>query len=117
MLLVGRSAGEAHARREELLGRLGLAGYADRAPSELSGGEQQRVALARALANEPTVLLGGRAHGQPRQRGQRRGGRAARRVPRCRADDRAGDARPGRRCRRPERVVRMKDGRIVDEAG
>ena len=29
----------------------------DRAPSELSGGEQQRVALARALANEPTVLL------------------------------------------------------------
>jgi putative ABC transport system ATP-binding protein len=57
MLLVGRSPAEAHARRDELLGRLGLAGYADRAPSELSGGEQQRVALARALANEPTVLL------------------------------------------------------------
>ena len=57
MLLVGRSSSQARARCDELLGRLGLEGYADRAPSELSGGEQQRVALARALANEPTVLL------------------------------------------------------------
>jgi putative ABC transport system ATP-binding protein len=57
VLLVGRSPGQARARCDELLGRLGLEGYGDRAPSELSGGEQQRVALARALANEPTVLL------------------------------------------------------------
>ena len=56
-LLVGRSPAHARARREELLGRLGLAGYGSRAPAELSGGEQQRVALARALANEPAVLL------------------------------------------------------------
>ena len=57
MLLVGSSPGKARQRCDELLGRLGLEGYADRAPSQLSGGEQQRVALARALANEPTVLL------------------------------------------------------------
>ena len=57
MLLVGRTRRDARARREELLGRLGLAGHAAKAPAELSGGEQQRVALARALANEPTVLL------------------------------------------------------------
>ena len=36
MLLVGRSPGEARARRDELLGRLGLGGYADRAPSRSS---------------------------------------------------------------------------------
>jgi iron(III) transport system ATP-binding protein len=36
---------------------VGLDGYGDRFPHELSGGEQQRVALARALAPEPDVIL------------------------------------------------------------
>jgi putative ABC transport system ATP-binding protein len=57
MLLAGRAPAEARERREALLERLGLGGRGDRAPAELSGGEQQRVALARALANEPDVLL------------------------------------------------------------
>src|ERR1700721_4252532 len=41
----------------EMLGMVGLSGFATRRPSGLSGGQQQRVALARALISRPTVLL------------------------------------------------------------
>jgi iron(III) transport system ATP-binding protein len=45
-------------RAEGLLESVGLpASYANRAPHELSGGEQQRVALARALAPAPSLVL------------------------------------------------------------
>ncbi|WP_026918432.1 cell division ATP-binding protein FtsE [Gordonia shandongensis] len=41
----------------EVLDYVGLAGKADRMPTELSGGEMQRVAIARAIVNRPSVLL------------------------------------------------------------
>ncbi len=44
-------------RVEALLDRVGLGGFAERAPRTLSGGQMQRVALARALAREPELLL------------------------------------------------------------
>ena len=44
-------------RVHELLERVDLAGYGDKAPHMLSGGEQQRVALARAAAPRPRILL------------------------------------------------------------
>ena len=56
----GLSRAERRARHRvaELLLLVGLpAHYADRAPQNLSGGEQQRVALARALAPSPKLLL------------------------------------------------------------
>jgi len=54
--LSGDKAAKA-ARVEELLDRVGLSGYTQNFPHELSGGEQQRVALARALAPRPRIML------------------------------------------------------------
>jgi iron(III) transport system ATP-binding protein len=42
---------------EGMLALVGMEGYGDRYPHQLSGGEQQRIALARALAPCPAALL------------------------------------------------------------
>jgi len=44
-------------RVDAMLDLVGLQGFRDRNPDQLSGGEQQRVALARSLAPEPAILL------------------------------------------------------------
>ena len=48
---------EIAARVREQLDKVNLAGFAEKYPHELSGGEQQRVALARALAPRPRIML------------------------------------------------------------
>ncbi|MDF2619328.1 MAG: ATP-binding cassette protein [Xanthobacteraceae bacterium] len=57
IIVRGLARGEAEARAEAVLSRVGLAARQDAYPAQLSGGQQQRVAIARALAMEPEILL------------------------------------------------------------
>lgn len=54
-----RGLGEAETRASvnEYIAKVGLRGFENHLPKQLSGGMQQRTAIARALANNPEILL------------------------------------------------------------
>lgn len=54
---VGESPRERDLRIELALDAIGLAGFGDRDPASLSGGQQSRVALMRLLLSEPKAIL------------------------------------------------------------
>lgn len=54
---IRRQGAHTAGRIDEMLDRVGLAGKKGRRPSELSMGEQQRAAIARALVHRPAILL------------------------------------------------------------
>jgi len=52
-----RGIANAQAQAEEWLKRVGLGGFADRYPHQLSGGMRKRVSLAQTLALDPDIIL------------------------------------------------------------
>jgi NitT/TauT family transport system ATP-binding protein len=55
--ILGIPSAAARARAAELLKLVGLQGYEQKYPYELSGGMQQRAAIARALVHDPKLVL------------------------------------------------------------
>ena len=53
----GRPAGEARTQAEAWLRRVGLGGFGDRYPHQLSGGMRKRTSLAQTLALDPDIIL------------------------------------------------------------
>src|SRR5215470_3384493 len=53
----GTPSGDAHARAQTWLSRVGLGAFADRYPHMLSGGQRKRVGLAQVLIRDPKILL------------------------------------------------------------
>jgi NitT/TauT family transport system ATP-binding protein len=56
-LFRGQRKAEALTRARDWIARVGLSGFEDRYPYQLSGGMRKRVALAQTLINEPQILL------------------------------------------------------------
>ena len=48
---------EMQAKIDDVLELVDMAGFTEKMPHQLSGGEQQRVAIARALLNDPDLIL------------------------------------------------------------
>jgi NitT/TauT family transport system ATP-binding protein len=53
----GLGAAEQKERSDDFIAKVGLRGFEQHYPKQLSGGMQQRTAIARALANDPRILL------------------------------------------------------------
>ena len=113
MIIAGLRRQMAETRARDLLDLLGIGGKAAAVPGVLSGGQRQRLAIARALANEPTLLLADEPTGALDSEG---GAEVIELLRRLHTGGQtvilvthdAGVAGAA------ERVVRMRDGRIID---
>lgn len=114
-VIAGAPRRRAETRARDLLDLLGLADKAKDAPGVLSGGQRQRLAIARALANEPTLLLADEPTGALDSAGGhevlelfRRLHAGGQTILLVTHDDEVAAA--------GDRIVRMRDGRIVTDA-
>jgi putative ABC transport system ATP-binding protein len=57
LMYQGVGQNERYKKAVELLEKVGLKGYEDRLPTQISGGMQQRVAIARSLINNPAIIF------------------------------------------------------------
>jgi putative ABC transport system ATP-binding protein len=113
-MIAGVSRKQAERRARDLLDLLGLPDKAGSVPGVLSGGQRQRLAIARALANQPTMLLADEPTGALDSAG---GQEVMELFRRLHANGQAillvtHDARVAAAA---ERIVQMRDGRLVDE--
>ena len=114
--LDGVKAGKAREAALTALAEVGLDGLADRYPDDMSGGQQQRVAIARAIVGERRLLLAD----EPTGALDTTTGEEILQLLRSRCDAGAAGVlvtHEPRHAAWADRVVFLRDGRVVDESG
>jgi putative ABC transport system ATP-binding protein len=108
---------EAHIRTEEMLAAMGLHNHFDAFPNKMSGGQKQRVAIARALVTEPNLILAD----EPTAALDKVTGRQVVELLRTRSRSRAIPilmvTHDNRILDIADRIVRIEDGRLIEQAG
>ena len=106
---------ERRAKAQRLLEAVGLGDRANTPPIKLSGGERQRVAIARALANDPPILLADEPTGNLDSKAGEMVLDLLRTIQQKRGGTLVLVSHDAQIASAAERVVRMLDGRVVDE--
>jgi putative ABC transport system ATP-binding protein len=113
--LDGVKPAEAQKKGAEWLARFGLADRLASRPDQLSGGQQQRVAIARALAAEPSLILADEPTGNLDTRSGDEIASLMRDVAKKYGRTVVMVTHDPRIAAYADRIVFLKDGKIVDE--
>ena len=115
MFKSGTDRSEAEIRAQLLLEQLGIGDKSHRPPGKLSGGEQQRVAIARRLANDPLVVLGDEPSGNLDTENADNVFAIFERLVKEEHQTIVVVTHDLRLAARTDRIIRLLDGRIVDD--
>ena len=110
------SGGVNRQRAREALEKVGLAARVKHRPIELSGGEQQRVAIARAIVKRPSIVLADEPIGNLDNRTGEQILELLHTQVRASNSTLIMASHSLLTCKYADRVLRMEDGKIVDEA-
>ena len=113
--LDGVKPAEANKQATEWLDRFGLSNRLTNRPDQLSGGEQQRVAIARALAAEPSLILADEPTGNLDTRSGDEIANLMREAAKTYGRTVVMVTHDPRIAAYADRIVFLKDGKIVDE--
>jgi ABC-type lipoprotein export system ATPase subunit len=111
----GLNHGQQRERSRALLEAVGLSARGRTEPTRLSGGERQRLAIARALANEPAVLLADEPTGNLDSASVKRLLDLLREIRESRGVTILLVTHDPNVASAADRVIRMRDGRVIDE--
>ena len=106
---------DAESRATTWLERVGLGDRLQSRPDQLSGGQQQRVAIARALSTEPALILADEPTGNLDSRSATEIGELLREISAAYGRSVLMVTHDPRIAGFAERLVLMRDGRIIDD--